>query len=80
MDKALVFGTRDCRFESCQGHLRRQPEVGPDVLPVTGPVVKWIRPFSEPEIAGPSPARAICDDWHMVRTVSKQRWGLTFYL
>ena len=20
MDKALVFGTRDCRFESCQGH------------------------------------------------------------
>ena len=34
MDKALVFGTKDCRFESCQGHLclvvanskiRRQP-------------------------------------------------------
>ena len=22
MDKALVFGTKDCRFESCQGHLR----------------------------------------------------------
>ena len=21
MDKALVFGTKDCRFESCQGHL-----------------------------------------------------------
>ena len=20
MDKALVFGTKDCRFESCQGH------------------------------------------------------------
>ena len=23
MDKALVFGTKDCRFESCQGHLAR---------------------------------------------------------
>ena len=22
MDKALVFGTKDCRFESCQGHFR----------------------------------------------------------
>ena len=22
MDKALVFGTKDCRFESCQGHTR----------------------------------------------------------
>ena len=22
MDKALVFGTKDCRFESCQGHKR----------------------------------------------------------
>ena len=22
MDKALVFGTKDCRFESCQGHHR----------------------------------------------------------
>ena len=22
MDKALAFGTKDCRFESCQGHLR----------------------------------------------------------
>ena len=22
MDKALVFGTKDCRFESCQGQLR----------------------------------------------------------
>ena len=22
MDKALVFGTKDCRFESCQGHWR----------------------------------------------------------
>ena len=21
MDKALVFGTKDCRLESCQGHL-----------------------------------------------------------
>ena len=21
MDKALVFGTKDCRFESCQGHI-----------------------------------------------------------
>ena len=21
MDKALVFGTKDCSFESCQGHL-----------------------------------------------------------
>jgi hypothetical protein len=21
MDKALVFGTKDCRFESCQGHV-----------------------------------------------------------
>ena len=20
MDKALVFGTKDCRLESCQGH------------------------------------------------------------
>ena len=20
MDKALVFGTKDCRYESCQGH------------------------------------------------------------
>ena len=20
MDKALIFGTKDCRFESCQGH------------------------------------------------------------
>ena len=30
MDKALVFGTKDCRFESCQGHcvaIRRQPVV-----------------------------------------------------
>ena len=24
MDKALVFGTKDCRFESCQGHLRTE--------------------------------------------------------
>ena len=23
MDKALVFGTKDCRFESCQGHYSR---------------------------------------------------------
>ena len=23
MDKALVFGTKDCRFESCQGHFSR---------------------------------------------------------
>ena len=23
MDKALVFGTKDCRFESCQGHIFR---------------------------------------------------------
>ena len=23
MDKALVFGTKDCRFESCQGHTIR---------------------------------------------------------
>ena len=23
MDKALVFGTKDCRFESCQGHFLR---------------------------------------------------------
>ena len=22
MDKSLVFGTKDCRFESCQGHAR----------------------------------------------------------
>ena len=22
MDKALVLGTKDCRFESCQGHFR----------------------------------------------------------
>ena len=21
MDKAVVFGTKDCRFESCQGHI-----------------------------------------------------------
>ena len=30
MDKALVFGTKDCRFESCQGHcvaIRRQTVV-----------------------------------------------------
>jgi hypothetical protein len=27
MDKALVFGTKDCRFESCQGHLSRAPHV-----------------------------------------------------
>ena len=25
MDKALVFGTKDCRFESCQGHGRARP-------------------------------------------------------
>ena len=25
MDKALVFGTKDCRFESCQGHSRLAP-------------------------------------------------------
>ena len=24
MDKALVFGTKDCRFESCQGHIRKR--------------------------------------------------------
>ena len=23
MDKALVFGTKDCRFESCQGQVRK---------------------------------------------------------
>ena len=23
MDKALVFGTKDCRFESCQGQTRK---------------------------------------------------------
>ena len=23
MDKALVFGTKDCRFESCQGHFQK---------------------------------------------------------
>ena len=27
MDKALVFGTKDCRFESCQGHLFAFPSV-----------------------------------------------------
>ena len=28
MDKALVFGTKDCRFESCQGqmHIRAMPQ------------------------------------------------------
>ena len=25
MDKALVFGTKDCRFESCQGHFHSWP-------------------------------------------------------
>ena len=25
MDKALVFGTKDCRFESCQGHSKLWP-------------------------------------------------------
>ena len=37
MDKALVFGTKDCRLESCQGHMSdwprhchiRQPGIGP---------------------------------------------------
>ena len=24
MDKALVFGTKDCRFESCQGQNRKK--------------------------------------------------------
>ena len=27
MDKALVFGTKDCRFESCQGHFASGPSV-----------------------------------------------------
>ena len=30
MDKVLVFGTKDCRFESCQGHLLQHiSECGP---------------------------------------------------
>ena len=28
MDKALVFGTKDCRFESCQGHALRAGPAG----------------------------------------------------
>ena len=27
MDKALVFGTKDCRFESCQGHFALLPAI-----------------------------------------------------
>ena len=27
MDKALFFGTKDCRFESCQGHASRSNSV-----------------------------------------------------
>ena len=31
-----------------------------------------MRLFSEPEIAGSSPARVVCDDWQMFRTLSQQ--------
>ena len=29
MDKALVFGTKDCRLESCQGHMSDWSRQGP---------------------------------------------------
>ena len=32
MDKALVFGTRDCRFESCQDQVFLVPYAGPASL------------------------------------------------
>ena len=31
MDKALVFGTKDCRFESCQGHMVSRPRREMDI-------------------------------------------------
>jgi hypothetical protein len=33
MDKALVFGTKDCRFESCQGHFASGPSVRHQAAP-----------------------------------------------
>ena len=38
MDKALVFGTKDCRFESCQGHSGRTADKE-TVLITAGPKV-----------------------------------------
>ncbi len=32
MDKALVFRTKDCRFESCQGHIERKTPVHENCL------------------------------------------------
>ena len=73
MDKALVFGTKDCRFESCQGHAHRQKvaaggnQARAPFVPRTSSTVFDLacasacmsrgRWSSEPKIADSSPAR-----------------------
>ena len=64
MDKAAVFGTEYCRFESCRGQIfvRRKKLALQNALLITriGPVAQWIRHRStEPEIVGSSPTRII---------------------
>ena len=41
MDKALVFGTKDCRFESCQGQLKADDANGKCIGIMSDTVVHW---------------------------------------
>ena len=53
MDKALVFGTKDCRFESCQGHMSDWPRQGPSASLGLAPCWREAQPFFECESRGP---------------------------
>ena len=48
MDKALVFGTKDCRFESCQGHGPGESE-RKNATTERADAPEWARPASKPK-------------------------------
>ena len=54
MDKALVLGTKDCRFESCQGHVFMRPSLS---RPIPSRPSASLPSPSSPRSSRPSPSR-----------------------
>ena len=63
MDKALVFGTKDCRFESCQGHAFAEAKKRPHSRPLAPftktPPLASNRPAPRPSFHVADPAAAL---------------------
>ncbi len=62
MDKALVFGTKDCRFESCQGHCLSDRLV--NCMGVSSPIVAGLPPAPPATTASPTSAHRMLSSVH----------------